>query len=167
MVDAPSAQSHLPVTVLLRITPTPEHPWLDERVETLAVLPVPDTGAPDPADGSAAQAVNDGSIAQTRLIRVDGMAIDLHPDEAESYYFNLMVDEPRCFVVFQSEDGERPVPFVVTPSFDLAASYEEGDLRVDAVTLDPGLLQPIESFVLQHYLPEKKVKRKRRNWSAR
>jgi hypothetical protein len=157
MVDAPETRTHLPVSVLIRVTPTPEHRWLDERLETLAVLPA--------ADGLPASEHATDSSSGERIIRHDGLSIELHADEAESYYFNLMVDEPRCFVAYQGEEGERPLPFVVTPSFDLAASYEEGDLRVDAVALDPALLQPIESFVLLHYVPEKKIKRKRRNWS--
>lgn len=157
MVDAPETRTHLPVSVLIRVTPTPEHRWLDERLETLAVLPAA-AGLP------ASEPGHDENLSE-RIVRHDGLSIELHADEAESYYFNLMVDEPRCFVAFQAEEGERPTPFVVTPSFDLAASYEEGDLRVDAVALDPTLLQHIESFVLLHYVPEKKVKRKRRNWN--
>lgn len=160
LVDAPETRTHLPVSVLIKVTQTPDHPWLDERLETLAVMPAVDS---TPNDDNAAPDNIDSR--QERILRHDGLSIELHPDEAESYYFNLMVDEPRCFIAYQAEEGERPQPFVVTPSFDLAASYEEGDLRVDSVSLHPTLHQHIESFVLQHYIPEKKVKRKRRKWS--
>ena len=161
MRDAPAIVSHLPVTVVVQVTPLIDHRWLDQRLETIAVLARNDDYEGGTQDTSAQPA--DGP----RTLRYDQLSIDLHVDECESYYFNLMVDEPRCFVVYRNLDGGNLEPFVVTPSYDLAASYEEGDHRVDAVALDPALYPHVEAFVLSHYAPEKKQRRKRRNWSKR
>jgi len=160
----PETATELAVSVVLRITPTPEHRWIDERVETLAVVPAA-------AQDSQAVAAGDDSTANSegaRIVRHDGLTIELFPDEAESYYSNLMVDDPRCFVVFRAEDEDDEdanyEPFVVTASADLATAYEEGDHKIDAVPLDPALLQTIEAFILMHYVPQKRIKRKRRDW---
>ncbi len=165
----PETATQLAVSVVMRITPTPEHRWLDERVETLAVVPA--TASAANGESAAEQPGSGGeSAAQgSRIIRHDGLTLDLFADEAESYYSNLMVDDPRCFVIFHADEDEdedaQPTPFIVTASADLAASYEEGDHRIDAVPLDPALLPTIEAFVLMHYVPEKRIKRKRRDWS--
>ncbi|MGC1440474.1 MAG: DUF3305 domain-containing protein [Burkholderiaceae bacterium] len=175
MQDGPELLARVPVSVLMQITPTPEHRWLSESLQTLAVIPA------DAATATATTTIATGPVAavatpkagdqrgddEPRLIRHDGLILELHPDEAESYYLNLMVENPRCFVVFDSDDSGRPLPFLVTPSFDLATSYEENDRRVDSVPLDSGLYSNVEAFVLNYYVPEKVIKRKRRNWSEK
>ena len=49
-------------------------------------------------------------------------------------------------------------------SYDAAHSYLEGDEIVYAVDLPAELYRWSETFVLQYYAPEKKMKRKRTDW---
>jgi hypothetical protein len=94
-----------------------------------------------------------------------GFKVSLFADEAESYYHNLMAEKASCYVVVrEAESGERPQPFLVTLSFDEAHAYLEGDDSVHAVPMPPELYRWAEAFVLAHYVPEQRKKRKRQNW---
>ncbi len=109
---------------------------------------------------------------QKRLIHSDadheqylwtGLDLNLHTDASESYYCNLMGEKPSVFVVSRSEQGSLQ-PFLVTLSYDEAASYMEVDESVSAVPMPAEIYRWCEAFVLAHYVPEKKRKRKRDNW---
>ena len=88
----------------------------------------------------------------------------LYRDEAESYYHNLMVGIPGCYVVVREREDGMPEPVLVTLSFDAGQAYLEGDEAVYNVPLPPELCRAAEAFVLAHYVPEKKEKRKLDNW---
>ena len=92
------------------------------------------------------------------------LSIRMHKDEVESYYFNLISPKPSIYVISRFDESGRPVPFLVSPSFDEANAYMEADEEVDAVPLPGELHGWIEGFVLNHYAPEKRTKRKRKNW---
>ena len=109
---------------------------------------------------------------QKRLIHGDaeseqflwtGFTLSLHKDDAESYYSNLMGEKPSVFIVSRPED-ERLQPFLLTLSYDEADSYMEVDEAVSAVAIPPEIYRWCEAFVLTHYVPEKRHKRKRNNW---
>jgi hypothetical protein len=51
-------------------------------------------------------------------------------------------------------------------SFDEAHAYLEGEDEIYAVDVPPELYRWTESFVISNYFPERKRKRKLRNWSA-
>lgn len=93
-----------------------------------------------------------------------GLRLRLYEDDAESYYFNLISDTPRVFVICNQEDGGPLQPFIVTLSYGEATSYMEGDEIVESVAMPPELYRWAERFVLEHYVPEKRKKRKRENW---
>jgi hypothetical protein len=92
-----------------------------------------------------------------------GFSVQLHKDEVESYYHNLMSSKPRLFVVSTSNEQGVLVPFMVSASFDEAHAYFESDLQT--VPIPPELYPWIEQYVLAHYVPEQKMKRKRRSWT--
>jgi hypothetical protein len=92
--------------------------------------------------------------------------ITLYADECESYYHNLLSPTPRCFIIADLDDDEVPIPFLVSLSQDEAHSYLEGDEEVYAINLPAELYQWSEHFVVKHYAPEKKVKRKLKNWKT-
>ena len=98
---------------------------------------------------------------------VTGLTIQLHPDECESYYHNLMSPEPGCFIVAEQNDDpdEMPVPYLASLSFDEAHAYLEGDEQVYSVPIPPELYKWAEAYVLTHYIAVRKTKRKLRNWS--
>lgn len=102
--------------------------------------------------------------AQRSLWR--GFVLRLHRDEAESYYYALASPAaPRAYVVMRRDKSSRPVPALVTLSFDEANAYAEGDDDVETVAMPAELVQWLEAFVIRHYVPEKRVKRKRRAWT--
>ena len=105
---------------------------------------------------------NDGEIH-----RFEGLKLRLFEDETESYYHNLMSPQPGCFIVARPDeesDDDMPIPFLATLSFDQAHAYAEGDDEVFAVPIPKPLYVWVEAYVLQHYAPEKKRKRKLTNW---
>lgn len=94
-----------------------------------------------------------------------GYEVRLHADEAESYYFNLMSPKPQAFVVMREGDDGRRIPALVTLCFDEANAYTEGDEEVHNVPLPPELAKWLETYVIANYVPEKRIKRKRRAWT--
>jgi len=96
-----------------------------------------------------------------------GFNVELHKDDAESYYFNIVSDTPRAFVICTLEDDGPLRPLIVTLSYDEAASYLESDDIVESVAMPAELYRWVEQFVLENYLPQKKKKRKRENWKEK
>ena len=88
----------------------------------------------------------------------------LYPDEAESYYHNLMAGKPAAFVLCQREDDGGITPRQVTLSYAEATSYMEMEEEVYNVALPAELYRWLEHYVVQHYLPQKRRKRKREDW---
>jgi len=95
-----------------------------------------------------------------------GLRVQLHRDDAASYYFNLVSENPRVFIICSQEAGQAPRPFIATLSYGEATSYMETDDVVESVDMPAELYRWAERFVLEHYVPEKRKKRKRENWKA-
>jgi hypothetical protein len=93
-----------------------------------------------------------------------GLHLRLYKDDAESYYYNLVSDNPGVFVICNQEPGEPLQPFIATLSYGEATSYMETDEIVETAAMPPELYRWAERFVLEHYVPEKRKKRKRDNW---
>jgi hypothetical protein len=53
---------------------------------------------------------------------------------------------------------------MVTLSYDEAAAYTEVEEEVFAVPMPPEVYRWVENYVLEHYVPEKRRKRKRVDW---
>jgi len=155
--DAPLPED-FPVSVLLESHPAISE-WIDIVWTAVAVI-----------IGSRAEQTDD----QPRLVRTsgevnyylcDGLQVKLYKDECESYYHNLMSSTPRCYVVAHTEDVEDPPePFLITMSFDEAHAYLECDDEIYDVDVPPELYKWTEAFILVHYAPEKRIKRKRKDW---
>ena len=94
-----------------------------------------------------------------------GLPFELQTDEAEAYWYNLTSESPSLFVIcHESPDGEL-TPFRVTADRDTASVCLESDDQVFAVPVPPEIYQSIEQFVVAHYVPRERKKRKRKNWS--
>lgn len=142
-----------PVTVIMRARAGTTR-WASEQWDALGVV-VGERG------GGGRDERRDG----VRLVYHDGLRVRLYVDEAEGYYHNLMSPRPGCYVVagIDERDG-GPTPFLVTMSFDQANAYLEGGEEVFPVPIPPELYKWTEAFVLRHYAPRKKHKRKRDDW---
>ena len=79
----------------------------------------------------------------------------------------MVSDTPRAYVVAHVGDpNEAPEPFRISMSFDEAHAYLEGDDEIYAVDVPAEVYRWTEAFVIANYFPEKKRKRKLRDWSA-
>ncbi|MEE9309623.1 MAG: DUF3305 domain-containing protein [Cocleimonas sp.] len=152
-----------PVSVIMESQPSKSQ-WIDETWNGIGVV----VGA-IAQSGTSKDEVKVIAQGATKQVIYGGLKINLHLDECESYYHNLMSPEPGCFIVAreEDEDGEEtdiPIPFMVTMSFDEAHAYLEGDDIVYAVPIPPELYLWVEAYILENYSAEKRVKRKRKNW---
>ena len=135
-----------------------DHPWADFSYQAVGVV---------------VREVQDDAISllykdtEKEQYLISGLSLQLHKDECESYYHNLMSPEPGCFIVANQPDdpSEMPVPYLVSLSFDEVHSYLEGDEQIYSVEIPAQLYQWAEAFVLTHYVAIKKTKRKLKNWS--
>lgn len=154
--DTPPLEGELPVAVMLQRRPS-SHPWRTDSWRITGVV------------------VNrQFTTPERRLVRSDpdgtedylwgGFQVRLYRDEAESYYFNLLAEQPSLYVVTRSGPRHAPEPFLVTACFDEAHAYMEGEEDAHPVPMPPELHGWIEAFVLTHYVPEQRRKRKRENW---
>ncbi len=147
-----------PVSVVMERRPIDGNRWATESWKAIGVIV---GSAYEGQEQNPVLLVESDSVARFLW---HGLRVELFVDEAESYYHNLMVPAPGCYVIVRTADDGIPEPVIVTLSFDAAQSYQEGDETVYSVTLPPELYRAAEAFVIEHYVPEKRKKRKRDNW---
>ncbi|MEZ5585205.1 MAG: DUF3305 domain-containing protein, partial [Candidatus Competibacteraceae bacterium] len=94
-----------------------------------------------------------------------GLTIRLYKDELESYYHNLTAPNPSVFVIMATNEQGVPEPLRVSASYDEANAYLEADGEVEGVPMPAEIHQWLEQYVIAYYMPERKTKRRRRNWS--
>lgn len=136
-----------------------DSPWLQYRWDVAGVV------ALDTVVGEGLRQINEFKDRQQYLY--ESLVVVLHKDECESYYHNMKSPQPGCFVVARrhsDDENEAPEPFLITLSFDEAHSYQEGDDLVYAAPIPAELYQWAEAYVIEHYAPEKRKKRKRTDW---
>jgi hypothetical protein len=150
-----------PVAVLLRFQETPDNPWQDGSWSVEGVV-VTEAGAGSGSGRSEQEPVH--SSAGSRLYLSGGFQLELYPDDAESYYQNLMAERPAAFVLCDRLEDGRIQPRHVTLSYAEGSSFMEMEEEVYSVPLAPELHRWLEQYVLEHYVPEKKKKRKRDDW---
>lgn len=150
----------MPVAVIMEKKPS-THAWIDFSYRAVGVI-----------------ASENESPSEVKLIHAEngvehylfsGLTLQLHEDECESYYHNLMSPEPGCFIVANetNDDSEMPVPYLVSLSFDEVHAYLEGDEQIYAVEIPPQLYKWTEAFILTHYVAIKKTKRKLTDWKQK
>lgn len=157
-VDDARLPSSMPIAVIMQ-SKLSDNPWIDQAWTAVGVTG--DTQVKK-EQGDLVRVIKDQ--AGVRHILYPGFNIRLHADECESYYHNLKSPEPVCYVIARNDDEDVPVPYLVTLSFDEANAYLECEDIVYPVAMPPEIYRWLEGFVLQHYVPEKRVKRKRNNW---
>lgn len=148
-------REQLPVAVQLTRKPA-TNPWISVVWEVSGIV------AGDGLDRDAAGITRvHEADGETRYLAT-GLSLRLHRDECESYYYNLVSESPTLFVVCRDPDSESdvPMPFLLTASFDAAAAYSEVDTPVHTVAMPPPVYEWVEAFVLDHYVPVKRIKRK-------
>ncbi len=149
------------VSLIMQESPS-ENPWIDASWDAVGVLP---ERKEDREQAASIEVIQEHSGIRQHLFR--GFTLHLHADECESYYHNLMAPSPRCYVVASVADDGTPKPLLVTLSFDEAHAYLEGEENLYTVPMPPEIYRWTESFVLAHYVPTRRTKRKRQDWRQR
>lgn len=158
--SADSPADRFPVRVVLERRAVWGNRWVSESWRAVGV-----TLGHDPSLGSGVLIpIAEGDDRMQFLWQ--GLVLELFRDEAESYYHNLTVPEPACYIVCRSGADGSPAPFLVTLSFDAAQAYGEADETVFAVPLPAELYKAAEGYVLAHYVPERRRKRRLDDWKG-
>jgi hypothetical protein len=106
-----------------------------------------------------------GANAGTRRTVHTGFTLDLFKDGSEGYWYNLLSEEPYLFVVCEGEYSAMEIrPMHVTANQDEANGHLESDDIVLPVPMPAEITALLERYVISHYRPEVKRKRKRRDW---
>jgi len=131
--------------------------WTTDQWQPSAVVPVGEGRQP----AGTPECV--GDTPERTTWRFPGMAIELHPVEAEGYYLNVTSDTPVVFVMWRSQDEGQPAarPFIVTLSYNEAGRFMDGGERVDPVPMPDEIRAWLAPFVATHYKPEPKKKMRR------
>jgi hypothetical protein len=155
-LNDPKLPDCFPVAVIMERTAVSGNPWIDHPWQAVGVAV---DGEPDreeiPVDGKGA----------TRRVLHHGFLVRLFVDECESYYHNLLSPSPSCYVIASLDLDDVPIPRYISLSFDEAHAYLEGEEELFSVDMPPELYRWTEAFVLAHYVPQKRTKRKLKNWS--
>jgi len=159
-----SDSTQFPVSVLMQFRAAHNNFWSSGQWEVSGII-AGEIGEKITGSHQRSKQVVQSDTDNSQLLW-SGLTVELYRDQAESYYHNLMSDSPKAFIVCRSNEGDDKhcQPFLVTLSYDEAASYMEVDELVYSVALPPELYRWIEQFVLAHYVPEKKQKRRRESW---
>ncbi len=146
------------VSLIMQESPS-ENPWIDASWDAVGILPERREDGEQPA---AVELIQEHSGIRQHIFR--GFTLHLHVDECESYYHNLLASSPCCYVVASMADDGSPKPLLVTLSFDEAHAYLEGEENLYTVPMPPEIYRWTEAFVLAHYVPTRRTKRKRQDW---
>jgi hypothetical protein len=152
-----SLPQHFRVSLVMQCSPA-ENPWLDAAWRALGVLASGD----ETDQAHEPELIREEGAVRDYLYR--GFSLSLHQDECESYYHNLMSPSPCCYLVASMADDGTPQPRLLTLSFDEAHAYLEGDEHLYNLPMPPEIYRWTEAYVLDHYVPRKRTKRKRRDW---
>ena len=94
-----------------------------------------------------------------------GFTLDLYKDGSEGYWYNLLSEQPYLFVICEGDYGAREIqPMAITANQDEANGHLESDDMVLSAPMPPEITLLLERYVVAHYKPEIKRKRKRRDW---
>ncbi len=94
-----------------------------------------------------------------------GLKLDLYKDGSEGYWYNLLSQTPFLFVICDGEAGDMEIePRYVTANQDEATGHLESDDIVLSIAMPETIRNLLEQYVVAHYKPIKKKKRKRKDW---
>lgn len=152
--------NQFPIAIVMGLAHGQTSPWTALRPEPIAAL----AGA-YVADKTGTNTRLHSEINGEEQLLYTGFTLKLHRDEAESYYFNLRGERPSLFVICSDDETGGLTPFLVTCNYDEATAHMEVEEHVFSLPIPPEVYRWIEQFVVKHYRPsQKKKKRKRENW---
>ena len=150
----------IPVAVVLQRTIDRSKKWVWPQWEVFAVI------AGQHIDRSDQPLVIHDDGIHRRYLR-GGLVLHLYKDGSEGYWYNLLSEPPYLFVVCDGEQGDDEVqPAFITANQDEANGYMEADRLVLSAPMPAQICDILERYVISHYRPKEKKKRKRQEWAA-
>jgi hypothetical protein len=92
-----------------------------------------------------------------------GLELRLRPNEAESYYYNLLGNSPRLYVHCEQAPGGEPIPLGISAEYIDAMWSQEFGNDTHAVPMPPEVYRIVEQFVMAHYQPEEPRRKRKRD----
>jgi len=158
----------LPVSVLVERQLASNGRWTQYQWQCLEIL----CGLDSAGDAPGCTLISEDDETRTSRYMWSGMHIDLFKDGCESYWYNLLSEKPYLFVICfhdqDLDDDEDPAamePILVTPNQDEANAHMESEDLVFSVPMPEQVIEWVERFVVEHYDPVIKKKRKRQDWA--
>ncbi len=122
--------------------------WADFQWEAIGVIP-------DAGQGAAPRRIYEDGRREHWLHA--GFTLELFTDEAEFYFANITLPEPRVFIMWRFEN-DLARPALVTVSYGVAARMMDAGEQVDGVPMPEAIRDWVAAFVNRHYKPEEKKK---------
>ncbi len=160
-----SAQQAVSVLVERRLSSNGR--WSQYQWQCVSVLACREMAA---EQGGCTLVNEDPETATSRYIW-SGLNIELFKDGCESYWYNLLSEIPYLFVIcfhddMNDDDDPRALqPVLVTPNQDEANAHMESEDQVFSIPMPDHIVEWVEAYVMDHYDPVIKKKRKRRDWA--
>lgn len=158
-----AARAELPVTVMIECREARVGQWVEDQWEAVAVV----AGEDVRTAASSATLVHEDDACKRYLWT--GLRVVLYRDACESYWYNLMSGRPYLYVICHVDEYQSGVdslvPVLVTADQQEANGHMETDDRVFSVPMPAQVHEWLERFVVTHYVPALKKKRKRRDWA--
>ena len=154
--SASGMHDRIALAVVTAHEPVHGNPWISDRWRVLGVV--------------AGEAP--GSMRERRLMRSapeaqeylwTGLVLRLNASEADSYYYNLIGDNPSVYVFGKRDDEGEFIPTAVSIDYIDAMAYAESGNEMFAVPMPPEVYRRVEQFVLEHFVPEEPRQRRKRD----
>lgn len=153
-----AAKLTIPIAVVMRRRMIEHGRWRVPSWDVLSVLPAEHLAS----RGASREPVREGDDEAQYLW--SGFALELYRDGAESYWYNLTGDNPALYVLCHETPEGDMEPFLVTADHDQGTAGVEADDKVFIAPIPQDIYQEIERFIVEHYVPAERKKRKRKNW---
>jgi len=162
-MDYSAARAEIPVSVMVECREARVGQWVEDQWQAIAVV------AGEEVKGEASSTILVHEDSTCRRYLWTGLRLTLYRDACEAYWYNLMSGKPYLYVICQEDEvdsgADSLVPMLVTADQQEANGHMETDDRVFSVPMPVQVHEWLERFVVTHYVPEEKKKRKRRNWA--
>jgi hypothetical protein len=145
-----------PLGVIVAREPVHGNRWIDERWQVAGVV----CGSAV-AGGRERRVLRDGPEGTHYLW--PGLELRLRAADAESYYYNLLGDNPSLYVYCDAADDGELVPVSVSAEYIDAMWHQEFGNLTFAVPMPAEVYRSIEQFVAQHYVPEEPRRKRKRD----
>jgi len=151
--------AEFPVSALVQKEEIQHGPWRVPRWRLVSFI----AGEAPAREGPRAELIQAHGTTEQWLWT--GFRVRLYRDSSESYWYNLVGKNPSLFLICQHDPDGKLVPLAVTANYDEAGAHLEGDDEVFSAPIPPEIHRWLEQFVMDHFTPQPRKTRKRKNWT--